>query len=66
MAELKQRSEAEIRSQYRSCFSSPAGIFVLEDLKANFYDARISKEYLERQVGQRDVVLGILEMLRDG
>ena len=66
MAELKQRSEAEIRSQYRSCFSSPAGIFVLEDLKANFYDARIAKEYLERQVGQRDAVLGILEMMRAG
>ncbi len=66
MAKLKQRSEAEIRSQYRTCFTSPAGIFVLEDLKSNFYDARISKDQLERQVGHRDVVLGILEMLRDG
>jgi hypothetical protein len=62
----KQPSDVQIKSQYRACFTTPAGKFVLEDLKANFYDARISKEHLERQVGQRDVLLGILEMLRDG
>ena len=70
MAEIKQLnrqpSEIEIKSQYRACFTTPAGQFVLKDLRANFYDARISKEHLERQVGQRDVLLGILEMLEDG
>ncbi len=59
-------SEAETRSQYRACFTSPAGRAVLEDLKSNFYDCRIGKDQLERQVGHRDVILTILERLQDG
>ena len=58
-------SEAETRSEYRACFTSPAGRAVLEDLKSNFYDCRIGKDQLERQVGHRDVILAILERLRN-
>lgn len=70
MAEIKQLnkqpSEAMLKSQYRGCFSTPDGKAVYKDLMDNFYHCRIAKEHLERQVGHRDVMLGIREMMNDG
>ena len=59
------KSQAEIRPAAQRLFKTRDGELVLEYLIAKFYDGRIKDETLARQVGHRDVLLHVKQLLAE-
>ena len=55
----------EIRKAARIAFSTPDGKAVLDHLKRLYYDNSFNQDEVMRQVGRRDVVLGLLRLIGD-
>ena len=53
----------EAASAAQRLFNTRDGEFVLQHLKAKYYDNKIKDESLERQVGQRDVLWYIKQLM---
>jgi hypothetical protein len=57
-------AKTELEKAYRTCFNSPAGRMVLNDLKKEYLNNRISDTVsLEMQMGQHNLVYDILERI---
>ena len=56
----------EIKPAAKRVFHSRDGELVLEYLLSRFYHCRLKDEHLERQVGRRDVLLHIRDLLTEG
>jgi len=65
MAATEHRVSAEVKPAFHRLFNTPDGEVVLSYLKRRFYDNKIVNENMARQVGQRDVVRAILNLLGD-
>ena len=57
---------SDVQKAIRSVFSSPDGKVLLEYLRRTYYDCKISDENVERQLGRRDVVWSIKQILEGG
>ncbi len=57
--------QQRLKTQYQRLFKTSEGEAVLEDLRKRFYDGKIKQEQIERDVGKRDVILHILNQLKE-
>lgn len=53
----------DVKKAIRSVFGSPDGKVLLDYLTRTYYDCKITDENIERQLGRRDVVWTIKQIL---